>query len=124
DESELVLVEPLEELAPLDALQAPLAGESREIDAQDARIAAVARAFHPGRRATAPLDPFTDGFVIGRRFRHDSLLLPATVSDAKAPVRLRPRRASARSPLASSASPRRRGAVRRAAGGRPASPPA
>jgi hypothetical protein len=65
--SEVRLVEALEEVVPGERLQAALAAEPREIDAQDARTPAVARGRDDGWLAAALLCPSADLVVIGGR---------------------------------------------------------
>src|ERR1043166_6502383 len=66
---QLVAVEPLQELVPLDPLQRVLAAVAGVVDPQHAGIAAAARPLHARRGAAAPFHPSPDLVVIGDRLR-------------------------------------------------------
>src|SRR5205823_6580048 len=67
DEGELVAVEPVEELVPVDALEGLCSAVAGIIDAQDAGILAASGLFHARGKAAARFDPVADFVVIGGR---------------------------------------------------------
>jgi len=69
EEREVVAVEPLEELVPVDALQRSLAAVARIVDAQHAGIAAAPGALDARRIAAARFNPAPDGVAIGGGLR-------------------------------------------------------
>ena len=68
EESEIVVVEALEELLPLDALERVLAAEAGIIDAQDSGIVSPAAGLDAGRVSAALLHPAPDLVVVDRGF--------------------------------------------------------
>src|SRR5436190_2083761 len=69
EEGQVVLVKLLEPLIPRDVLELVLAGTPWEVDAQDPRVAVVARPTHARRCSIVLLDPAPDLVVIGGRPR-------------------------------------------------------
>jgi hypothetical protein len=71
-EGEILFVELLEELIPLDFLERVLAAIARKIDTQHARLFLVAGSLHRCRLAAAFFHPFPDNVVVSRGFAFSS----------------------------------------------------